>query len=207
MKPSKNILTIRQQCCVSIAALFAVNRRREASLQLKKFLSVSAFSTLFLEELFFHLSLVLGFPAMLEGLEFVRTIRPDPKFFRSKKHSGNSAEGKKILSRIYGDQTGKLLRNIGAIHKDARSIIVHDVYGKVFSRPGLTLRERELINVAVLAIQGLDRQLYSHLRGCLRIGIKPDAIREALSLAQRMSKRRMRTAERLLQSVVSQRKK
>jgi alkylhydroperoxidase/carboxymuconolactone decarboxylase family protein YurZ len=86
-------------------------------------------------------------------------------------------------------------------------MIVHDVYGRVFSRPGLTLKERELINVTVLALQGLDRQLYSHLRGCLRVGVEVTVIREALSLVQRTSKRSMQTARTLLRLVVSQRKK
>jgi|SRR3972149_4257106 len=204
MDSANNALTERERCCISIAALFALQRRTDAYHLLRVILRRYSFPTVFLEELFVHLSLVLGFPAMLEGLEFVRTIRPADARRVRKRPSGG---GKKILGRIYGAQTKKLLQNISRIHPDARSMIVNDVYGRVFARPGLSLKERELINVTVLALQGLDRQLYSHLRGSLRLGFHVATMREALVLVQRVSKRKMRTARSLLRVVVSQRKK
>ena len=207
MKSTRTTLSARQRCCVFVAALFALNRRTEAYSLLRKTLPRSAFPILFLQELFIHLSLVLGFPAMLEGLEFLKHMRPDAKRGGTRMNVRGQKEGKRILKRIYGGQTEKLLDNIGEIHSQARSMIVHDVYGRVFSRPGLTLKERELINVTVLAIQGLDRQLHSHVRGCLRVGVEVTMIRETLSLVQRISKRNMQTARTLLRLVVSQRKK
>ncbi len=201
MRSPNNSLTARQRCCISVSALFALHRRADAYDLLRK---RPSFPTIFLQEIFIHLSLVLGFPAMLEGLEFVRKMRPRNSPGRRRSPSGR---GKRILRQIYGSQTDKLLQNIDRIHSDARSMIVNDVYGRVFSRHGLSLKERELMNVTVLALQGLDRQLYSHLRGSVRLGIHIAAMREALSLVQRVSKRSMRSARSLLQVVVSQKKK
>ncbi len=201
------ILTSRQECCVRIATLFTLNRRREAFTLLKNRYRPNVIPTLFLEELFIHLSLVLGFPAMLEGLEFVKRARPGARQHRTKRPLKSGESGERILRRIYGRQSVKLLSNIGEIHPDARSMIVRDVYGKVFSRTGLKLSERELINVTVLALQGLDRQLYSHLRGCIRVGIGQNAMKHVLSLIQKYSNRNMEAARTLLRMVVSQKKK
>ena len=55
-------------------------------------------------------------------------------------------------------------------HPDLARWILEDGYGKVLSRPILSLRERELIVVAVLAALDLPLQLESHVRGALRVG-------------------------------------
>lgn len=55
-------------------------------------------------------------------------------------------------------------------HPDLAEWILVDGYGKVLARPGLTLVERELIVVAVLAALRLPMQLESHERGALRVG-------------------------------------
>lgn len=207
MKSSRSFLTTRQRFCIYVAALAALNRRTEAYRFLRRAISASPFPTVFLQEVFIHLSLVLGFPAMLDGLEFVKRIRPEGGASGAKRKSRPPGEGRRIIGRIYGRQTAKLLQNISQIHPDVRSMILNDVYGNVFARPGLTLKERELINVTVLALQGLDRQLYSHLRGSVRVGVKADAINEGLRHVQRITGRSMRTARTLLRVVVSQRKK
>ncbi len=48
--------------------------------------------------------------------------------------------------------------------------ILEEGYGRVLSRPVLSIRERELIVVAVLAALRLPLQLESHVRGALRVG-------------------------------------
>jgi 4-carboxymuconolactone decarboxylase len=143
---------------------------------------------------------------MLEGLEYLKRIRPNGSR-PGRRRETRSSNGRRILQRIYGGQTDKLLENIRQIHPEARFMILNDVYGRVFARSGLTLRERDLINVTVLALQRLDRQLYSHLRGSIRTGLHVDAIEDALLMIQRKSGRSMRTPRSLLRVVVSQRKK
>jgi len=76
----------------------------------------------------------------------------------------------------------------------------------VFPRRGLTLRERELITVTVLSLQHLDRQLYSHLRGLLRLGLRPAEVRTVFTVIERSSGRRQDRSRRVFQEVVSQKK-
>lgn len=129
-------------------------------------------------ELFFHLSLFLGFPAMIESLEELYRIHPKQKQPTGKQLRQNiHSDGRRLFERIYGDQTRRVLEHLNKLHPDLSERIVHDAYGRVLSRKGLTLRERELVNVAVLCIQGFRPQLYSHIRGAFRVGISADALK------------------------------
>ena len=93
------------------------------------------------------------------------------------------AEGLRNLRRVYGAQTNKLLRHLKRIEPSLPRRVVEEAYGRVMSRSGLSLAERELINVVVLFIQSYERQLFSHLRGALKNGVSPDALRTVLQLA------------------------
>jgi 4-carboxymuconolactone decarboxylase len=55
-------------------------------------------------------------------------------------------------------------------HPELADWILEEGYGRVLSRPVLSIRERELIVVAVLSALRLPRQLESHERGALRVG-------------------------------------
>ncbi|MBX9907564.1 MAG: carboxymuconolactone decarboxylase family protein [Beijerinckiaceae bacterium] len=45
------------------------------------------------------------------------------------------------------------------------------LFGEVWTRPQLGLRDRELVTVAVIAALGRERQLRLHLRGALNAGL------------------------------------
>lgn len=170
----------RERMVVMLSAMYASGRRQQADRVIREGISLPGVTKRFLEELFIHLSLVLGFPAMLDGLERLRRLGISAS--SSQRIPASGPGGMKPLSRVYGRQTGKLLRNLQQLHPEVRTWILRDVYGRVFTRTGMRLRERELINVVVLAVQGLDRQLQSHVRGALRAGISRNALREAFSM-------------------------
>jgi len=54
-------------------------------------------------------------------------------------------------------------------------------YGRVLSRPGMTVRERELVTVAALSALGWERQLVSHLLGARRVGASLDEVQASLA--------------------------
>src|SRR6266487_4660263 len=56
--------------------------------------------------------------------------------------------------------------------------IVEFVYGDVYMRPGLAIRDREIAAVATLVALGRSSQLPQHLRASLKAGITPDELRE-----------------------------
>jgi 4-carboxymuconolactone decarboxylase len=124
-----------------------------------------------------------GYPTALEGLELLEEIWPgDPVPVEV----GDFGEwerwrdrGNELYRRIYGDDVAERLQGRArALSPELALWMVVEGYGKVLSRGVLSLAERELINVAVLAVKRRPRQLYSHLRGALRIGVPRERIED-----------------------------
>jgi 4-carboxymuconolactone decarboxylase len=111
--------------------------------------------------------------------------------------------GEQTCAAVYDGMYEKLRLNVRDLHPALDSWMVVDGYGKVLSRPGLDLRRRELCIVAACAAMGQDRQLHSHLRGALNVGVEPAALSEALdALADLVGADHVRSARLLLARIV-----
>jgi 4-carboxymuconolactone decarboxylase len=88
----------------------------------------------------------------------------------ARRRGGVRRRGEALCRRIYGPVYGRMISKMKSFHPELAEWILEDGYGKVLSRPVLSIRERELIVVAVLAALRLPKQLESHLRGALRVG-------------------------------------
>ena len=73
----------------------------------------------------------------------------------------------------------KALRAVEGLGDVGRSILEF-VYGDIYLRPGLSLRDRELAAVATLVALGRSSQLPQHLRAALKAGVTPDELREVI---------------------------
>ncbi len=82
--------------------------------------------------------------------------------------------------RVYGSKYADLVAAMQRLHPDLCTWMIEDGYGKVLSRSGLTLAERELVTVATLASLNWPRQLHSHVKGCLNVGAHPKSIKAVL---------------------------
>jgi 4-carboxymuconolactone decarboxylase len=61
---------------------------------------------------------------------------------------------------------------------DLMGLSTSHLFGEVWTRPQLCLRDRELITVAVIAALGRERQLRLHLRGALNAGLAREELTE-----------------------------
>jgi 4-carboxymuconolactone decarboxylase len=133
------------------------------------------------EEVLVQSYLFVGFPLALSAMATWRDLEgggpPEPLLDDP---TARGARGEGVCRRVYGEQYTRLRRNIGRLHPDLDRWMVEEGYGKVISRPGLGLRERELCIVALLAVLGVEVQLYSHLRGALRVGASTGEVQAVL---------------------------
>lgn len=67
-----------------------------------------------------------------------------------------------------------------AFDADFQAFITEGAWGSVWSRPGLSKRERSLVTIALLAALGHDEELAMHVRATLNTGCSPEDIKEAL---------------------------
>ena len=61
---------------------------------------------------------------------------------------------------------------------DFQEYIVNSAWGSIWSRPGLTKRERSMITIALLAALGHEEELEMHIRACINTGANEQDILE-----------------------------
>lgn len=81
---------------------------------------------------------------------------------------------------IWGSQAQRIEESLAAADPDMADLVTSVVYDRVFARPGLDLRTRELISVAVLTALGAEDELTTHIRGAMLVGASEEELREAL---------------------------
>src|SRR5690606_1034268 len=67
-----------------------------------------------------------------------------------------------------------------AFDEDFQSFITEGAWGSVWSRPGVSKRERSMMTIALLAALGHDEEVAMHVRATVNTGCSPDDIKEAL---------------------------
>lgn len=156
------------------------------------------------EETLLQAYLFVGFPPVLEAFAAWRRLsrraagpgeesRDRPVGGRTEPDDRDPREmlreGRETCRRVYGDAYRRLRSNVEGLHPDLDRWMIREGYGKVLSRPGLDLPEREACIVALLAGARWPRQLHSHLRGALRVGAGEEAVEGALDAGLRASRR------------------
>lgn len=85
--------------------------------------------------------------------------------------------GRELAERYFGSGVPDEWREVSP---DLAELTEGFAFGDLWSRPGLGLRDRALIAVAVTAAIRAEPQLAWHIRGAQRVGVTPDEIREAI---------------------------
>lgn len=77
------------------------------------------------------------------------------------------------------EATSEFLDALAGIAPDLGRYVVEFLYGDLYQRPALDIRDRQLITLATLAaLGGCERQLALHIGVALHIGISPDTVIE-----------------------------
>jgi len=84
--------------------------------------------------------------------------------------------GRAKFLEVHDEKALNAVMNLGELGR----LIVETVYGDVFTRPGLSTRDRELAAVAALVALGRSAQIPQHLRASLKAGLTPDELAEVI---------------------------
>ncbi len=92
-------------------------------------------------------------------------------------HEDRYQRGRKRLAEIDGTAGASVVDTLG----DLGRYIVEFAFGDIYDRPGLSLRDRELVTVAMLAAMGgCEPQLDVHLQAAVNVGVSTDELRELM---------------------------
>ena len=89
---------------------------------------------------------------------------------------GDKEKGLDLISRMFGEPRSEER----AALKDMQELTSEYLFGEIWSRPGLALRDRSLVTVAILVADGKEAQLKTHLLGALNNGLAPDELKEVM---------------------------
>jgi 4-carboxymuconolactone decarboxylase len=95
--------------------------------------------------------------------------------------NGRLEEGARVRRKVLGEaHVQRSLDGASDFTRPMQEFATEVCWGAVWSRPGLALRDRSLINLAMLAALGRSHELGVHVRGALRNGCSEEEIQEAL---------------------------
>lgn len=88
--------------------------------------------------------------------------------------------GMKMRRRVLGEaHVERAEHNKTSFDEPFQTLITEAAWGSVWSRPHLTLRERSILTVSLLAALGREEELKLHLRATANTGASHEDIREA----------------------------
>lgn len=91
------------------------------------------------------------------------------------------AEGLAVRRTVMGDaHVDRALARVDDLSADIQQLITEVGWGMVWTRPGLSLRDRSLVNIAMLSGLGRMEELRHHTIGALRNGLTRDELREVI---------------------------
>lgn len=82
---------------------------------------------------------------------------------------------RKVLGERYVDES---LAKAGEFMKPIQEYLTEHTWGAVWTRPGLDLRTRSMLNLAMLVALNRPHELRIHLRGALRNGVTKAEMQE-----------------------------
>ena len=95
--------------------------------------------------------------------------------------SNRYEQGMATRSAVLGkDYTERATAGQTEFDRDFQEFITEGAWGSVWSRPGLTKRERSLITLALLAALGQDDEVALHVRATANTGATPEDLKEAM---------------------------
>ena len=84
---------------------------------------------------------------------------------------------KQVLGADYVEQS---IANAGEFSRAMQELSTQYCWGTIWTRPGLSLRDRSLLNLGMISALNRPHELKLHIRGALRNGLSREEIREVL---------------------------
>ncbi len=199
-RPAAGPLVDARLRCLALAHAASCVRRIETTEALYRLAAERGADAAALIETAVQVVAYAGFPSAIEGLAALRRSGalgegPGPiDLGRPLAPEALAATGRATFEAVYADSTEDVLTELDGLVPGFAGLVLGQAYGRILSRPGLTLGERELLAVAGLAVMALPRPLESHIRGALRNGCEATDVEDILLSSIPLADERSRTA-------------
>jgi 4-carboxymuconolactone decarboxylase len=98
-----------------------------------------------------------------------------------KTHSQTYEAGLAVRKQVLGaEHVEKSLGSVSEFARPMQELVTEYCWGMVWTRPGIPLTTRSLMNIAMLTALGRNHELGVHVKGALTNGVTREEIQEAL---------------------------
>ncbi len=96
-------------------------------------------------------------------------------------HTETFEAGLAMRRKVLGDaHVDRSLANTSEFSRPIQELVTEYCWGGIWTRDGLPLQTRSLINIAMLTALGRNHELGVHIRGAIRNGVTREEIQEVL---------------------------
>ena len=89
--------------------------------------------------------------------------------------------GLKMRMKVLGEtHVKRSLQEVDDFNRELQQIVTGFAWGQIWTRPGLSLRERSILNLGMLTALNRPHEFKVHVRGALNNGLSREEIRELL---------------------------
>lgn len=81
---------------------------------------------------------------------------------------------------LWGEDADRIRQQLRELDPELAALIEEVAYERVFARPGLDLRTKELLAIAHLTSVGGEPELRTHVRAAVRVGATFEEVRETI---------------------------
>jgi 4-carboxymuconolactone decarboxylase len=151
--------------------------------------------------------LFLGFPRMLIAAEQLARsgYNPEPGLRDSLSVTSDVQDwmlrGTQLCRQVYDSNYETLRARVEAMAPEVFMWMELEGYGKVLSRPGLDIVDREMAIVACLLMDHRPVQLHSHIRGAVNVGAPRELISKVVSDLSSVAPDGCRSAREIMQKL------
>jgi 4-carboxymuconolactone decarboxylase len=84
-------------------------------------------------------------------------------------------KGLEVMTKLFGRAP-----DTAALGSDFMQVTTANLFGDIWSRPGLKIEERSMITIAALTVLGRENELKTHLHGAKNLGISREKVEEMM---------------------------
>ena len=88
--------------------------------------------------------------------------------------------GMQVLEKIQSDTTRETSAVLASVAPDMMRWIIESGLGDIYARPGLDLKQRELVTVTALIALGHEHELRVHLHAAMNVGWRREELVEVI---------------------------
>lgn len=129
----------------------------------------------------------VGFPKTLNALGVINEVFAERGIKLPLESQGKTAEeerfaaGFAIQQPLYGNEIKEALAGLpGNMGEDAARFLTEFCFGDIYTRGGLDVKTRELLEIGILVTTGNMQTLQSHIAGSIRAGNSPETVTAAI---------------------------